>query len=144
MILKGFDKFREKVPMLSGLYFPEESKIQISKIYEALRHPIYAAVIMLNVAASFSTFTLFSIILCAFFILGFWIHVRFVEEKELLDGFGPSYIEYRRKVPAFFVSPRRVGTFLRCLSKGGEVTDGAALSRQGRFGDMILSKASKT
>jgi protein-S-isoprenylcysteine O-methyltransferase Ste14 len=97
------------------LYFPEESKIQNSKIYDALRHPMYAGVIMLNVAGTFSTFTVFSIILCLAFILGFWIHVHFVEEKELLNRFGTSFEEYRRKVPAFFVSPRKIGTFLKFL-----------------------------
>jgi protein-S-isoprenylcysteine O-methyltransferase Ste14 len=97
------------------LYFPEESKIQDNEIYGALRHPMYAGVILINIAGTFSTFTPFSFILCVVFILGFWIHLRFVEEKELINRFGESYAEYRKKVPAFFVSPKKVGTVFRFL-----------------------------
>jgi protein-S-isoprenylcysteine O-methyltransferase Ste14 len=100
------------------LYFPEESKIQNNKIYGALRHPMYAGVILINIAGTLSTLTLFSVMLCCAFILGFWIHVHFVEEKELINRFGASYAEYRRKVPAFFVSPKKLGTFLRFLFEG--------------------------
>lgn len=100
------------------LYFPDESKIQNSKIYDALRHPMYAGVIMLNVAGTFSTFTLFSVFICFAFILGFWIHVHFVEERELISRFGASYEEYRNRVPAFFVSPNKLGILVRFLFTG--------------------------
>jgi protein-S-isoprenylcysteine O-methyltransferase Ste14 len=45
----------------------------------------------------------------------FFIHIHFFEEKELIQRFGYSYLDYRRKVPAFFVDPRKGGTFLRFL-----------------------------
>lgn len=97
------------------LYFPEDSEIKDNQVYTALRHPMYAGVILINIAGTLSTFTVFSGILCAAFIVGFWIHVHFVEERELIKRFGPSYAEYRNRVPAFFVSPSHIGTLIRFL-----------------------------
>jgi protein-S-isoprenylcysteine O-methyltransferase Ste14 len=45
--------------------------------------------------------------------LDFWIHVRFVEERELTSRFGEKYAEYRKRVPAFFTL--RFGALLRFL-----------------------------
>jgi protein-S-isoprenylcysteine O-methyltransferase Ste14 len=101
------------------LYFPEESQIQESEIYSALRHPTYAGALMVGLGGTFFTFTPLTFLSYIVFLLGFYIHVRFVEEKELIRRFGDSYRDYRRKVPAFFVSPRKIGAFLRFLSGRG-------------------------
>ena len=44
------------------------------------------------------------------------IHIRAVEEKELIERFGDSYIEYRKKVPALFVRPKKIGVYLKFLA----------------------------
>ena len=98
------------------LYFPEESTIQDNKIYSAIRHPAYGAVIIINLAGMFFTLTLFSIMFFIIYVLGFWLHIRFVEEKDLLVRFGKSYVEYRKKVPAFFVYPKNFGVLLSFLA----------------------------
>jgi len=99
------------------LYFPEESEIQENEIYSALRHPTYAGALIIGLGGTFFTLTVFSFVSFAIFLLGFYIHVHFVEEKELIQRFGDSYAEYRKKVPAFFVNPRKIGTLLGFLFK---------------------------
>lgn len=95
------------------LYFPEESNLQNHKIYSVLRHPTYTAVILINLGGMFYTNTLLSVLFSLLFLLGLWMHIRLVEEKELIERFGESYITYRRKVPAFFVMPKNWGIFIR-------------------------------
>lgn len=99
------------------LYFPEESKIQKNEIYSALRHPTYAGVLLIALGGSFLTFTLLSFAVYLIFLVGFYIHVHFVEEKELIQRFGDSYRKYQMKVPAFFVNPDNMRVFLRFLLK---------------------------
>ena len=104
------------------LYFPEESQIQENEIYSALRHPVYAGGLLIALGGAFLTFTLFSFATYVILLIGFYLHVHLVEEKELIQRFGDSYREYRKKVPAFFVSPRNIGTFLRFLFKKAAIS----------------------
>lgn len=97
------------------LYFPEESQFQDHKIYSVLRHPIYAAGILLGLGGTLASATLYSVICFGILLSAFAIHVHFVEEKELVERFGPSYQEYIKKVPAFFVKPGKAGIYLRFL-----------------------------
>jgi protein-S-isoprenylcysteine O-methyltransferase Ste14 len=93
------------------LYFPEESKVQNHEIYSVLRHPMYMGFLLVGLGGMFSTLTLYSVILYIVYLVGFFIHIHFVEEKELIERFGPSYQEYVKKVPAFFVKPNKLGVF---------------------------------
>lgn len=97
------------------LYFPKESKVQQNEIYSVLRHPTYAGAILICLGGAFFTFTLLSFAAFAIFLLGFYVHVYFVEERELIERFGEAYRNYRRKTPAFFVRPKSLGTLLRFL-----------------------------
>jgi protein-S-isoprenylcysteine O-methyltransferase Ste14 len=99
------------------LYFPEESKIQENEIYSTLRHPAYAGVLLTALGGAFLTFTLLSFAAYVILLIGFYLHIYLVEEKELIQRFGDSYREYQMKVPAFFVSPRKIRAFLRFLFK---------------------------
>jgi protein-S-isoprenylcysteine O-methyltransferase Ste14 len=62
----------------------------------------------------------FSFAAFALYLAGFYIHVHFVEERELIQRFGDSYSSYRRETPAFFVSPGKLGTLLRFLAGKGK------------------------
>lgn len=97
------------------LYFPEESQIKNNEIYSMLRHPTYSGAIMMSIGATITHLTIYSFVFLAIFIIGFAIHIRFVEEKELIQRFGNSYVEYRKKVHAFFVQPSKWGSFLKYL-----------------------------
>jgi len=43
------------------------------------------------------------------------MYIHFGEEKELMDGFGDSYRDYRNKTNAFFVHPKNWGLFFKYL-----------------------------
>ena len=99
------------------VYFTEESKIQENEIYSILRHPTYAGVLLIALGGAFFTFTLLSFAAYLILLTGFYIHIYLVEEKELIKRFGNSYREYQNNVPAVFVNPKNIGTFLRFLFK---------------------------
>ena len=50
--------------------------------------------------------------------LGFTSWIRLVEEKELIERFGRSYIEYRNRTPAFWPHLRDLGKFYKFLFTG--------------------------
>ena len=108
LVIRAFLTFGIDYMLLVYLYFPEESEVQNQKIYSALRHPAYAAIIIISLAGTIFSFTLFSVALFLLYLTGFLIHVRLVEEKELIERFGSSYEDYRKKVPAFFVKPKNL------------------------------------
>lgn len=115
MALRSLHTFGFDYMTVLYLYFPKESKIQNHKIYSVLRHPTYAGALLIGLGGMFSTLTLYSIIFSLVYFLGFYIHIHFVEEKELIVRFGPSYQEYMKKVPAFFVNPKKLGILLGFL-----------------------------
>ncbi|GAH80821.1 unnamed protein product, partial [marine sediment metagenome] len=48
-------------------------------------------------------FAIYSVIYFLIFLVGMKIHLKLVEEKELIERFGEQYKKYRENVPAFFV-----------------------------------------
>ena len=115
MIIRSVQTFGFDYMTVIYLYFPEESKIQNHKIYSVLRHPAYTGALIIGLGGMFSTLTLYSVIFFLVYLAGFYIHVHFVEEKELIVRFGSSYQEYMKKVPAFFVKPSKLGVFFGFL-----------------------------
>ena len=107
------------------LYFPEESKIQENKIYSVLRHPTYAGALLIALGGAFLTFTFLSFATYVLLLIGFYVHIHFVEEKELIQRFGDSYRNYRKKVPAFFINPNNLSIFLRFLFEKGQIINRA-------------------
>jgi protein-S-isoprenylcysteine O-methyltransferase Ste14 len=100
------------------VYFPEESQLIDHKIYEVLRHPAYGAAQRIALGLALLNGTWFALTCALIFMLGLWGWVRLVEEKELLERFGPSYAEYRQHVPAFWPRPRDLGRFFKFLIAG--------------------------
>jgi protein-S-isoprenylcysteine O-methyltransferase Ste14 len=84
------------------VYFPEESRLVNQKIYDIMRHPAYAAVLLIAMGLALLNGGWIAIICALIFVLGLWTWVRLVEEQELIRRFGPSYAEYRQRVPAFW------------------------------------------
>jgi protein-S-isoprenylcysteine O-methyltransferase Ste14 len=87
------------------VYFPEESRLVDHKIYNILRHPAYASAQRIAIGLALLNGNWFALASALIFALGLWGWVRLVEEKELIERFGPAYVEYRQRVPAF--CPRR-------------------------------------
>jgi len=103
MFVRSIETFGIDYMTVTYLYFPEESELQNHKIYSVLRHPTYSGILLICFGGMIIYLTLYSI---AFFLIlygGMYIHIHFVEEKELINRFGDSYKEYRKKTPAFFV-----------------------------------------
>lgn len=117
MVIRAIQVFGIDYMVVLYLYFPEESKIQKNEIYSVLRHPTYAGALIIGLGGTFLIFTGFSFLAYLAFLGAFYIHIRFIEERELIKRFGNSYSDYRKEVPAFFVSPTKLRPFLRFLTK---------------------------
>ncbi|MHA2128238.1 MAG: methyltransferase family protein [Promethearchaeota archaeon] len=115
MVIRTIQIFGVDYIAVVYLYFPEESELQDHEIFSILRHPTYAAAIFICLGGVFLQQNLYSLIFFIIYYLGFYIHVHFVEEKELIQRFGDSYINYRKKVPAFFVNPKNLLLFLKLI-----------------------------
>lgn len=100
------------------VYYPEEGRLVDSTIYGLIRHPVYSAVVRVGMALGLLRGTGFSIAFGLFMPLGLTLWVRLVEEPELIARFGEGYLNYRRRVPAFWPTPANVGMFWRFLIRG--------------------------
>jgi protein-S-isoprenylcysteine O-methyltransferase Ste14 len=100
------------------VYFPAEGRLIDSAIYSILRHPVYAGVLRVMIGLALLNGNANALAFILFAPLGFFGWVRLVEEKELIERFGSSYIEYRRRVPAFRPKIKDIPAFLRFLFSG--------------------------
>ncbi|MHA1377065.1 MAG: methyltransferase family protein [Candidatus Helarchaeota archaeon] len=98
------------------LYYPGESEIQNREIYSVLRHPVYAAVLMICFGGVLSKLSMYAFIIFIMILIGLLIHIRFVEETELIERFGDSYLNYRKEVPAILIRPNKIGAFFKFLA----------------------------
>lgn len=103
VVFKALSVFGIDNMALVYVYYPEESILQNHEIYSILRHPTYHGLILISIGSIFFRFSVYSIIFFLIFLIGINIHVKFVEEKELIQRFGENYEKYRETVPAFFV-----------------------------------------
>lgn len=117
MVFRSLQTFGFDYMAVIYLYFPEESKIQNHEIYSVLRHPAYTSVMLIGLGGTLATGTLYAFIFFAVIVTIFCIHIRFIEEKELIERFGASYKEYMKKVPAFFVNPAKIPVLINFLFK---------------------------
>jgi protein-S-isoprenylcysteine O-methyltransferase Ste14 len=103
VVRKALDIFGIDYMGLVYIYYPEESTLQDHEIYSILRHPTYHSLILFFIGGMFLRFSIYSLIYFLIFMIGINIHLKYVEEKELIQRFGESYIKYKESVPAFFV-----------------------------------------
>ena len=109
----GFDNL-----IMLYVYFPEESHLINHKIYDVLRHPAYAALLCIAFGLALLNRNWYSLYSAVIFLLGLWGWVRLFEEKELIQRFGPAYIEYRQRMPAFLPRMRDLRAFFRFMILG--------------------------
>jgi protein-S-isoprenylcysteine O-methyltransferase Ste14 len=101
------------------LYYPAESQIQQHEIYSVIRHPTYLAVLLFAFGGLWLRFSVYSLVLFLVFLVGFMVHIVFVEEKELRERFGEAFIEYQKRVPALRIRLRDLRVYIRFLVKRG-------------------------
>jgi len=84
-----------------------KTNLQTGGIYSLVRHPITTLLIIVLWAHETMTAgrLLFNILFSAYALLG-----TVFEEKDLIKNFGSSYLNYRKRVPAFLPSFRRIFT----------------------------------
>jgi protein-S-isoprenylcysteine O-methyltransferase Ste14 len=116
MIIRSIQVFGIDYMVVLYLYFPEESKIQENEIYSVLRHPTYAGALVIGLGGTFFVFTPLSFLTFFLFLIAFYIHIHFIEERELIQRFGSAYNEYRKTVPPFFFNPKKLRPFIRYLT----------------------------
>ncbi|MBD3188747.1 hypothetical protein GF325_18105 [Candidatus Bathyarchaeota archaeon] len=97
------------------MYYPEESEMQDNEIYSIIRHPTYLGIILIAFGGAVFRLSVYSLIFSCIVVIGFYLHVTLVEEKELEERFGEGYKEYRQDVPAFFFHPKNIPVFLGFL-----------------------------
>jgi len=85
------------------IFYPDESTLQNHEIYSVLRHPTYHTLMLFSIGSIFFRFSIYSIIYFLFFLIGINLHLKLVEEKELIQRFGEEYENYKKNVPALFV-----------------------------------------
>jgi protein-S-isoprenylcysteine O-methyltransferase Ste14 len=119
-IRSAFFTFGIDYMALVYLYFPDESEIQQHEIYSIIRHPTYFGLLCIAMGGMWLRFSVYSLVLFVMFLFGLMTHIFLVEEKELQERFGESFIEYKKSVPALRVKIRDLKIFLRFLTKGGK------------------------
>jgi protein-S-isoprenylcysteine O-methyltransferase Ste14 len=100
------------------VYYPEEGKIVDSSIYNLLRHPVYSGLLRVGIGLALLNGNANAIAFAILLPLGFTGWIRLVEEKELIERFGQSYLDYRKRTPAFWTRMRDIGTFYKFLITG--------------------------
>lgn len=85
------------------VFYPEGSTLQNHEVYSILRHPTYHSLMLLSIGSMFLRTSIYSIIYLIIFLIGINIHLKYVEEKELIQRFGEGYKKYKEEVPALIV-----------------------------------------
>ncbi|MFW9828122.1 MAG: methyltransferase family protein [Candidatus Thorarchaeota archaeon] len=117
VVRRALDIFGIDYMGLVYVYYPEESTLQDHEIYSILRHPTYHSLILFSIGAIFFRFSIYSILYFLIFLLGINIHLKFVEEKELIERFGKNYIKYKKMVPALFIRFKNLKKYFLIILK---------------------------
>jgi len=100
------------------VYYPEEGRIVDSSIYGVLRHPLYAGALRVVIGLALLNGNGNSLVFIFFLPILLFGWLRLVEEKELIERFGQSYLDHRKRVPAFWPRLQDLGKFFGFLLTG--------------------------
>ena len=117
VVFKALSLFGIDNMALIYVFYPEESMLQNHEIYSILRHPTYHGLMLISIGGIFFRFSIYSVIYFLIFLVGINIHLKYVEEKELIQRFGEEYKKYREDVPAFFVKLKDLKRYFSTLFK---------------------------
>jgi protein-S-isoprenylcysteine O-methyltransferase Ste14 len=117
VVRKALEIFGIDYMGLIYVYYPKESTLQNLEIFSILRHPTYHSLMLFSIGAIFLRFSIYSILYFFIFIIGINIHLKFVEEKELIQRFGISYVNYKKAVPALFVKFKDLKKYFSIIFK---------------------------
>lgn len=86
------------------VYYPEEGRLLEDKIYGLIRHPIYSAALDMAFGLALIYANWYALLVALIMPIFFFGWARLIEEPELIKRF-PSYLDYRKRVPAFGPRP---------------------------------------
>jgi len=112
-IIRTFFLFGMDYMGLVYTVYPDESEVRNEEIYKILRHPTYSIIMLIGLASFIFRFSLYSFIIIVFLRIFFYFHLKYYEEKELIERFGRKYEEYRDEVPALFPRLSDIGTHIK-------------------------------
>ncbi len=102
--LGRFSGFAQLRAARAGETLTEDETLVITGLHQYVRHPIYSGAFLLLFSGAWNEFSLATAIWGSLYLLiGTWF-----EERKLVALYGDAYIDYRRKVPAFFPWKGRV------------------------------------
>ncbi|MGO9481945.1 MAG: methyltransferase family protein [Candidatus Kryptoniota bacterium] len=94
----GGSKERQKDS--ANFEFENTSKLVKVGIYKHIRHPMYASLLFLCLGAFLKNISVYSVLLTAIAVV-FLVLTSKTEEKENIDFFGSSYIDYMKETKMF-------------------------------------------
>jgi protein-S-isoprenylcysteine O-methyltransferase Ste14 len=115
VVLRALQIFGIDYMGLIYVYYPDESTLKDHEIYSILRHPTYHTLMLFFIGSIFLRFSVYSLIFFLIFIIGINLHLKFVEEKELIQRFGEQYKKYKENVPAFLVRLKDLRLYFKIL-----------------------------
>ena len=104
--------------MKISAYFPTSSPLNTSSIRGILRHPIDAALLRMGIGLALLNHNAFALTFAIFLPLGITGWTRLVKERDMIERYGASYLDYRRRVPAFWPKPGKLTAFIDFLLRG--------------------------
>jgi protein-S-isoprenylcysteine O-methyltransferase Ste14 len=116
-VIRALTVFGIDYMALVYIYYPEESELKDNQIYSIVRHPTYFALMLITFGAWIGYLSLYALTSFILFIIGINIHLKFVEEKELLERFGQDYRDYKKKVP-IIVKPLKIPVLFKFILFG--------------------------
>ncbi|MHA2328853.1 MAG: methyltransferase family protein, partial [Candidatus Hodarchaeales archaeon] len=115
--IRTFTIFGIDYMALVYIYYPDESNLIEHQIYSIVRHPTYFSVLLIALGEWIGYLSLYALTSFILFVIGINIHLKFVEEKELLERFGQDYREYQKKVP-IIVNPLKIPVLIKFILLG--------------------------
>ncbi|SCW48531.1 Phospholipid methyltransferase [Streptococcus equinus] len=102
------------------VYYPELGKKTESTIHRILRHPIYSAMSRISLGLGLLSGNFISVLCSISVPIMQVLWLSLFEEKDLIERFPQTYIEYMEITPAIFVKKDRIIDFWKFLLSKGE------------------------
>jgi protein-S-isoprenylcysteine O-methyltransferase Ste14 len=106
IIVRAIETFGLDYAAIVYLYYPEESHLINHEIYSIVRNPLYLGLCIIAFGGLIFRSSFYSIVKFLLFIIFLNIHIRFVEDKELIQRFGDNFQKYMKNVPALIIRPK--------------------------------------
>ncbi len=98
--LKKFGGSEKREDVSANYKFENTVNLVKDNVYKYIRHPMYSSLLFLSLGTLLKNISVFTILLTVIIIL-FLVLTAKTEEKENIDFFGNSYVDYIRETKMF-------------------------------------------